>query len=140
MIKRAVVDSGIFIGAKHKFDQWHSKSASVLNAFAECEIEELCITNYVLLETVNFLLRKANYAIAMEAYNYLQNTDRIKIIYVDSTKSILIRKLFEKYKELSLTDCSLVSVAEDLKIRHLFSFDNLFDRVKSIERLECFKY
>ncbi|MEK6808422.1 MAG: hypothetical protein AABY14_01920 [Nanoarchaeota archaeon] len=66
MIKSAIFDSGIFIGVKHRFDQWHDKSLSILNAFADGKIKEIFISNYVILETVNFLLRKTNYSTAIE--------------------------------------------------------------------------
>lgn len=138
MIKKAIVDSGIFIGAKHKSDQYHSKSTSIINAFAQGKINEIYITDYVLLETVNFLLRKTNYNTALEAFNFLNNTDRIKITFIDNFKLTGIKKLFEEFDDLSVTDCSLILFAQSLNIKHIFSFDSSFDKVKGIERLEEF--
>ena len=136
MIKRAIADSGIFIGAKHKSDQYHSKSISIINAFAQGKINEIYITDYVLLETVNFLLRKANYNTGLEAFNFIYHTDRIKLIFIDNFKLIGIKGLFEKYNDLSITDCSLVFIAQELNIKHIFSFDRMFDKLKEIERIE----
>ena len=44
--------------------------------------------------------------------------------------------MFQKYKELSLADCSLIALAEEKRIKEIFSFDRAFDRVSGISRKE----
>src|SRR3989344_573806 len=97
MIKDAIVDSGIWIASKIEGTE-NKKAESILKAFSDSNIARIYITNYVLLESVNFLLRKKHFDITLEIYDYLINTNRITIIYVDENMSVRIRELFEKYK------------------------------------------
>ena len=56
MINRAIFDSGIFIGAKYPKDQYNKEALNIIDNFREGNIDKIYITNFVLLETVNFLL------------------------------------------------------------------------------------
>ena len=130
----AIFDSNIFIGALHARDEHSKKSIELLQKFNAGTIRKIIITNYVLLETVNFLLRKATPQVAREAHIFLTQTDRITIIHVDRLMSARINILFEKYS-LSLTDCSLIALAELEKLQAIHSFDKDFDKVKEVKRL-----
>ena len=133
MIKEAIVDSGVFIGAKYPRDQHHEEALKILENFIEGEIKRIYITDYVLTETVSFLLSKAGFNIADGAFDYLTETEGIEIIKVEDFATI--KSLFKKYKKLSITDCSLVALGEKLKIKEIFSFDRNFESVKGIIRL-----
>ena len=137
MIKDAIIDSGIWIASRIEGTE-NKKSEFILKAFSENKINKIYITNYILLESVNFLLRKKHFDIALEIYNYLTNTDRIEVVYVDDSMSIRIKELFEKYKDLSVTDCSMIVLAEDYDIKYLFSFDSDFEKIRSFIRKETF--
>jgi len=133
MIKEAIVDSGVWIASKTEGEEG-DKARIILETFSNGEINTIYITNYILLETVNFLLRKKHFKIALGVYDYLTKTDRIKLIHIDESMSMIIRDLFEKYESLSITDCSMVALAEDFGIKTVFSFDSDLDRVKKIIR------
>src|SRR3989344_1449696 len=104
MIKEAIVDSGVWIASKTEGEEG-DKARIILETFSNGEINTIYITNYILLETVNFLLRKKHFKIALGVYDYL-----------------------------SITDCSMVALAEDFGIKTVFSFDSDLDRVKKIIR------
>ena len=135
MIKQAIVDSGIWIASRAE-DSESKKAINILEKFSNSQIGEIYITNYILMESVNFLLRKKHFNIALEVYNYLTKTDRIKLIHVDEITSIRIKELFEKYKTLSIADCSIIALAENYNIETIFSFDSDFDKVKNLIRKE----
>ncbi len=133
MIKEAIVDSGVFIGSKYPKDQYHEESIKILEDFIDRKINRIYITDYVLVETVSFLLSKAGFQIADGAFEYLTETENIEIVKFEDAAAI--KPLFKKYKKLSITDCSLIALAEKLKIKEIFSFDRNFDSVKGIIRL-----
>lgn len=133
---KSLVDSNIFIGVWHSRDQYSEKSSAVLQKIACGEIKEVIITNYVLGEVVNFLLRKADYNSALLAYEYLTNAERIQVVYVDKIMEYEIKKMFRRYKTLSLTDCSLVALAKEMNINTIYSFDAGFDKVAELKRKE----
>ena len=69
-------------------------------------------------------------------YDLLLNTENIEIVYIDNSYTKSIKELFNRYKNLSITDCSIIVLAEKFKIKEIFSFDKNFDSVKGIKRLE----
>lgn len=134
--QQVIVDSNIFIGLWYNHDQYHEKSKKILKNIAENEHEVIHITNYVLVETINFLMKKVDFEMVKEVLEYLTTTDRIKITIVDETMQREINTLCLQYKTLSLTDCSLLILAEKFQIKIVYSFDHGFDKIKNIERKE----
>ena len=130
------IDSVVWIGAKLERDQWHKKARDIIKKFLYHEIELVYVTDYVVLETVNFILRKAGFKHALETLNIFRMHSRIKIVNIDDKLFNETCKLFEKYPELSFTDASIIAAMRKLKIKEVYSFDKAFDRVEDIIRLE----
>ena len=133
---RVIIDSGVWIGARYKNDQYREKALAIVEAFLNKQIKEVHLTDYVLVETINFLLRKEGYETASEALDSFLQSERVIIRYVDKMMLMRIRELAQRYKGLSLTDCSLAVLAEETGISEVFSFDAAFDKVKDIQRSE----
>ncbi len=134
--KECVIDSPVWIGAKSKNDQYRLKCLDIVNNFNSENIRKVYITDYVFLETINFLLRKDSFEESNQAlFNFLQS-ERVEIVFVDEVMLDDIKNIFEKYKNLSLTDCSIIALMKEKNIKHLFSFDSGFDKVKDIVRRE----
>ncbi len=132
MISKAIFDSGVFIGAKLDGDQYNNLSLNILENFMHGNISRVFITPYIVAECANFLLKKSGFQKANEALVYLTEADNIEIIDMDLKN---LKAIFQKYKILSIGDCSLVALSEKLKIKEIFSFDKNFDSVKGIIRL-----
>jgi len=124
------------IGAKLKNDQWHQKSVEIINKFINKEIKSVYITDYIVLEAVNFILRKGGFDAAQETLKIFENHERIKIINVDEITFARASSIFKKYPGLSITDSSIVAEMEELGIKHIYSFDKGFDKIDWIIRLE----
>ena len=130
------IDSGIWIGAKLKRDRWHDQSVSIINKFLNKEIKIVYVTDYIVLESVNFLLRKAGFETALETLNLFLVHERLKIINVDEQLFKRASEILMSFPGLSLTDASIAITMEKLGMRKLYSFDGGFDRIEWIERLE----
>jgi predicted nucleic acid-binding protein len=130
------IDSVVWIGAKLKRDQWHSQSVSIINKFLNKEINIVYVTDYIVMESVNFLLRKAGFETAFETLHLFLVHERVKIINVDEQMFKRASEIFMSFSGLSLTDASIVATMEKFGIRKLYSFDGGFDRIEWIERLE----
>lgn len=126
----------MWIGAKLKNDQWHQKSVEIINKFINKEIKSVYITDYIVLEAVNFILRKGGFDAAQETLKIFENHERIKIINVDEITFARASSIFKKYPGLSITDSSIVAEMEELGIKHIYSFDKGFDKIDWIIRLE----
>ncbi len=132
---RAVIDTPIWIGSKSERDQYNKPSIKIINAFLEGKIKKVYLTNYILVELVNFLLKKLGYDFALDVLESIKSSDKIEIIFIDEIMDIEINNIFRKYKRLSTTDCSIIYIMQKEKINYLFSFDSNFDSVKGIIRL-----
>jgi predicted nucleic acid-binding protein len=126
----------VWIGAKLKNDQWHQKSVEIINKFINKEIKSVYITDYIVLEAVNFILRKGGFDAAQETLKIFENHERIKIINVDEISFARASSIFKEYPGLSITDSSIVAEMEELGIKHIYSFDKGFDKIDWIVRLE----
>jgi predicted nucleic acid-binding protein len=130
------IDSVVWVGAKLKRDQWHDKSVPIINDFLNREINIVYVTDYIVLESVNFLLRKAGFEVALETLNLFNIHERIKIINVDVGLFERSCEIFVKYPGLSITDASIVAAMEKVDVKKLYSFDGGFDKIMWVERLE----
>jgi len=130
------IDSVVWIAAKLKRDQWHEKAKKIIQKFLSREIKIVYVNDYIILETVNFLLRKAGFDVALETLNIFRTHKRIRIININSKIFEEACKIFMKYIDLSLTDASIIATMQQLGIKQLYSFDSGFDKVKWIKRLE----
>ena len=130
------IDSGVWIRAKLKRDRWHGKSVSIINKFLNKKINIVYVTDYIVMESVNFLLRKAGFETALETLNLFMLHERVRIINVDEQLFKRASEIFMRFPGLSVTDASIVATMEKFAIRKLYSFDGGFDRIAWIERLE----
>ena len=130
------IDSVVWIGAKLKNDQWHKRSVDIIKSFITHDIETVYVTDYIVLETTNFILRKGGFDAACATLNIFQNHERIKVVNVDEVTFARGASIFKKYPGLSITDASIVAAMEELGINNIHSFDKGFDRIDWITRLE----
>ena len=93
------------------------------------------INDYVVLETVNFLLRKSGFDTVFATLELFREHERIKIVHITDQLLEQTYDIFMKYKGLSITDASIVATMHQFGIIKLYSFDGGFDKVPGIERL-----
>jgi len=89
---KIIIDSNILIALKVKDERLNNKSKNIIKAFLEGKIKEIHITDYVLVETVNFLLKKTNFEATMEIYELLMK--KANITYVNEVMLEKIDELF----------------------------------------------
>ena len=129
------VDSVVWIGAKLKNDQWYEQSNKIIRQFAEISEKFFHINDFVVLETVNFLLRKGGFDTASATLKLFREHEQIEIIHMTDKLLEQTYDFFIKYKGLSITDASIVAIMHQFGITKLYSFDGGFDKVPGIERL-----
>lgn len=134
--EEAVIDSVVWVSAFSEKDQYREICKLIFGGYTGGKIKKVVVTDYVLLETINFLLRKEKFDVALLVFNLFLQSERIEIVYVDELIFEDIKTLFEKYEDLSLTDCSIIALMKERGIKYLFSLDSGFDKVKEIIRKE----
>ena len=128
------IDSVVWIGAKLKNDQWHEQSNKIISQVKNSN-KVVHINDHVVLETVNFLLRKGGFDTALATLELFREHERIKIVHVTDQLLEQTYDIFTTYKGLSITDASIVATMHQFGITKLYSFDGGFDKVPGIERL-----
>ena len=129
------IDSVVWIGAKLKNDQWHHQSNTIIKQFLEDSEKMVHINDYIVLETVNFLLRKGGFDTALSTLDLFLKHERITINHITDKLLDQTYNIFTKYNGLSITDASIVATMYQYGISKLYSFDGGFDKVPDIERL-----
>lgn len=129
------VDSCVWIAFKNENDYWHSLAKELVPSLLKSG-EEIRITAFVLLETINFLTLKVDPSIAKITLSEFLESD---IEIIDTSKADL--EAAGKYltKNLSLTDAHIAACMKRFGEKVLYSFDSDFDEFKFIKRLEKFE-
>jgi predicted nucleic acid-binding protein len=93
----------------------------------------VCVTDYVVLEVVNFLLRKTGPNLAFKTLDMFEKHDRIDTFFMSPERFEETSGIARKYKT-SLADASLITLMKSTGISTIYSFDSGFDKVKGVER------
>ena len=107
-----------------------------LELFEKLEGKELVITNVILIETINLLLKRLNKntKAITEVYNTIK--DEFKIIYENEELTERAMQTLIKYKaSIGLADALNIETMKDLNIYEIFSFDEDFDNKEKVIRV-----
>ncbi len=127
------IDSVVWIALKYKRDQWHKEATQLKNRIVR--LEKIFVTDFVIVETYNFLLRKVSLTAAQETLVMFLESQKIVILYNNFLTLSNSKKILEKHNHLSLTDANIVWFSENLNIKEIISFDKGFDSVSGIGRI-----
>jgi predicted nucleic acid-binding protein len=104
----------------------------IKNVFGDAALT-VCVTDYVVLEVINFLLRKTGPNLAFKTLDMFEKHDRIDTFFMGRERFGETSEIAKRYK-ISLTDASLITLMKSTGIRTIYSFDSGFDKVKGVER------
>ncbi|MHA1449854.1 MAG: type II toxin-antitoxin system VapC family toxin [Candidatus Hodarchaeales archaeon] len=127
------VDSVVWNALKHRRDQWHQEAIQLKEQILA--LERIFITDFIIVETYNFLLRKVSLAAAQDTLSLFLKSQKIMILYNNHLTLVNSQKILNKYEHLSLTDANIVWFSENTGLKTLISFDNGFNSVSSVIRI-----
>jgi predicted nucleic acid-binding protein len=132
-IKKVLVDTVFIVSFLLDTENNHSRA---LELSKKLQGKELVITNALLIETMNLLIKKLNKNTKsiLKAYKLIKNN--FTIVYVDEELTERSMRTLVKYKfKLGLADSLSIEVMKDLHIYEIFSFDKHFDNKENIVRI-----
>ncbi len=129
-----MVDSSFWIAIKYVRDKYHKQAISKFKKYIETEVV-FTITDYIILETYAFMLRKASYEVAQNKLYMFLNSAHVQIYYNTEQSFLATYELCKKYPELSYVDANIVYTMHRLQIPTILSFDKNFDRVTTVNRI-----
>jgi predicted nucleic acid-binding protein len=127
------VDTVYWIAIKHSKDQWHQKALELKNQLLQSN--KIYVTDFVIVETYNFLLRKISMDIAVETIETFLESERIEILFNDRLSLEKSYQILNKYNNLSLTDANIVWLSSIVNDQEILSFDSGFDGIPKIKRI-----
>jgi len=132
-----VTDSNVLIDYKDTSDDVrHERAENIVYAIDSGDLPTSRITNYVLLESLNWIHERQRHDIAVDLHDRLADSAGFELVHSAQKDYHRAVELFETYEGLSFGDATIVAYMEREDIEYLYSFDDDFDVIDGISRLE----
>lgn len=132
----AVVDTGVLVGMVDSDDQHHDVASEIVRGMDHGELPTGRVTNYVVLETLNWIHARQRHEKAVETHMLLNESAGFEILQTAQKDFARAVELFETYEGLSFGDATTVGYMDRVDIEYLYSFDDDFDVIEGLTRLE----
>ncbi|MCZ7403002.1 MAG: PIN domain-containing protein [Candidatus Methanoperedens sp.] len=86
-------------------------------------MKKVYVTVHIILESVNFILRKVGFDAALEMLDIFENHEKIEKLNIDLFRFARASTSLKKYPGLSITDASTVAVMKELGIKKVYTLD-----------------
>ncbi|MFB6185695.1 MAG: type II toxin-antitoxin system VapC family toxin, partial [Halobacteriaceae archaeon] len=114
----------------------HERAETIIHAIDSGDLPTARITNYILLESLNWIHARQRHDIAVDLRKRLANSAGFELVHAAQKDFHRAVEVFESYENLAFGDATIVAYMERENSEYLYSFDKDFDEVESITRLE----
>jgi len=133
----AVIDSNVLIDYKDESpDGRHERAEEIVYAIDSGDLPTGRVTNYVLLEALNWIHTRQRHEIAVDLRRRLSESAGFELHQAAQKDFHRAVDLFDTHDGLSFGDATITAYMEREEIEHLYSFDDDFDAIDGITRLE----
>lgn len=132
----ALVDTAVLVGVVDADDRHHDVAAEIVRGMDYGELPTGRVIDYVVLETLNWIHSRQRHGKAQETYTRLNESAGFEIHHTAQKDFTRALELFETYDGLSFGDATIAAYGEREEIEYLYSFDDDFDAVDGLTRLE----
>ena len=132
----AVVDTGVLVGMADNDDERHDVAMEIVRGMDHGDLPTSRVTNYIVLETLNWIHNRKRHAKAVETYERLNQSAGFEVLHAAQKDFLRAVELFETYDGLSFGDATIAAYMQREEIEYLYSFNDDFDTLDDITRLE----
>jgi len=132
----AVVDTNILIGRADTDDEHHEVATGIVRGIDHGELPTGRVTNYVALETLNWISDRKHHEKAVETYDRLKQSAGFEVLHAAQKDFANAVEIFRSYGQLSFGDATVASYMRREDIEYLYSFDDDFDGLDWVTRLD----
>jgi hypothetical protein len=132
----ATVDTGVLVGMADSDDQHHDTAMEIVRRIDRGDLPTGRVTNYVVLETLNWIHTRKRHEKAVEVYDRLNRSAGFEVVDAAQKDFATAVELFQTYEELAFGDATIVAYMLREGIEYLYSFDDDFDVIDDLARLE----
>lgn len=131
-----LVDSNVLIAARLRADQNHAAGTAITDGIDLGDLPNAIVLDDVLSEVLNYLHTRAGHDTAIETFDALLKAANFDFVRTTEADFDGGRGLFRRYEGLSFTDSVVCAHARRTDTGYLYSFDDDFDAVDGVTRLE----
>ena len=132
----ALLDTNVLFASASERDEFHSRSREIIRGVDHGALPDVVVTNYVVAETLNLTREKLGPDAANELLDRLLRGAHFQVDHAPKADFNAAQAIFRQYNELSFVDSAIVAYMRRTDIEYLYSFDDGFDAVADISRLE----
>lgn len=132
----AFLDSNVLIGAVSRRDQDHDRALEILRGIDRGDLPTARVTNYVLAEAVSYVHSRESHGTAVDLYDRLKTGSEFEFVHAPKSSFFEAEAQFRTYERLSFVDATLVAELRRTGATYLYSFDDDFDGIDGVSRLD----
>ena len=129
-----LIDSGAFLAMLDARDKFHPTAKQFALANREAVF---LIPEFIFAEAMTLVKARLGAAAAIQLGQHIHESDQFHLVPLSDKERQATWALFSRYddKAWSYADCSLVSLAQQLQITAVFSFDHHIDQMPELTRV-----
>lgn len=131
----AVVDTSVLVDFRDESSPRHDRAQEIVRAIDRGDLPTTRVTNYVLLETLNWLQARRRHDLAVDTYHRLVESAGFAVSHAAQKDFAAAVDCFETHDSLAFGDATIVAYMRREGIEYLYSFDADFDAVDGVTRL-----
>lgn len=132
----ALLDTNVLFASASARDDYHNRAQEIVRGIDHGDLPDVMVTNYVVAETLNLTGEKLGPDAANEMLDRLIEGAHFEIDHAPKTDFNAAQALFRRYLELSFVDSTIAAYMEREGIEYLYSFDDDFDALDGVTRLD----
>lgn len=129
------VDTSVLFAHRSARDEYHEQAREIITGVDHGRLPTLAITDHVLAETLNLIANKGSHDAAAKTMDLLIEGSHFELHHTPKIEFSSTQTLFRQYSHLSFVDASIVAFMQRNGIEYIYSFDDDFDTVDGITRL-----
>lgn len=133
---RALFDSSVLFGAVNTRDANHDDALRLLKGVDAGTLPDAVVIEGVLAETLNGIHGRVSHEAAVDFLDRLEANTRFHIERSNTETVASAKALFRARDRLSFVDALIVAHARTASIEYVFSFDDDFDGLDGVTRLD----
>lgn len=132
---RAVIDTTVLLAFVDSDDERHDVGRSIVRGIDHGDLPSGHVTEAASVETFNDLQRNAGHDIAVRLLDTLIEGANFTLVYSPKVVYSAARAIFRRHESLSMGDALQVAYMQEVDVEYLYSFDEGFDAVDGVTRL-----
>lgn len=130
-----LLDTNVLFASASARDSYHTPAVEIVRGIDHGHLPNGIVTNYVVAETLNLTREKLGSDVANELLDRLIEGTHFEIVTAPQADFTAAQAIFRRYPKLSFVDATIVAYMQRTEIEYLYSFDDDFDAVTDLSRL-----